>query len=102
MLALVASEGGKDVGKLTLCPFFDNQELIMREFTIALSIVLLSGCSLLPTAQEESHVPVVYPAEFSASVRTGESEMIKAYGPSWKDVSEQYPEYRFNEKTVQR
>lgn len=73
----------------------------MKKAVLGLVVILLSGCgagseisSIFTPSREGSRVPVIYPAE-KVSQSEG-SAMVQSYGPSWENVSVEYPEYRFN------
>jgi len=71
--------------------------------------LLLTGCSAelrsplvdvggkvsLPWKGEEKRQQVVFPAGIGEN-RGGEDSLTRLYGPDWKDLQDQYEEYRFN------
>ncbi len=82
----------------------------MKKSVLALFLVFLSGCatgsefvsrvgegldSVFSSEQDETRVPVVYPAQ-QAEAAGKHSTLVDSYGPSWENMSAKYPEYTFN------
>jgi len=76
---------------------------------LAAIFFLLTGCSAefcsplvdgggtvsLPWRGTEKGQQVVYPAGLGEN-KGGEDSVTRLYGPDWKDLQDQYEEYRFN------
>lgn len=58
------------------------------------SLLRVGGSVSLPPFARSQRQAVVYPAA-TASKGQGD-ELTKIYGPAWRDLQAEYPEYRFN------
>ena len=74
----------------------------MKKRVMVVLLIFLSGCaadsellSVFSSGQDETRVPVVYPAE-QPGVAEKHSTMVNSYGASWENISEKYPEYTVN------
>lgn len=94
---------------LTGCEIIDRGKAMQKLLMLAGAFLLLNvGCSAsldssllqidgsvsLPPFAREQRQAVVYPAEATKS--TYADTLMDAYGPAWRDLQAEYPEYRFN------
>ncbi len=65
----------------------------MRLFWVFAVVLLVSGCSAGSgdIVSLNNMVPVYYPA-----ANTTQEPLVEAYGPTFRSVARDYPEYQFN------
>ena len=59
------------------------------------SLLQMDGSISLPPFERAQRQTVVYPAA-AATPTTHADAVMDAYGPAWRDLQADYPEYRFN------